>query len=122
MGQAWRQRVQEPQFFLEGKVGFEFEVRHNLAEEDPGAVAGGEDVGVLAEPAHAGSLGGCPVKHGPVVHVPAGVDVTAEPLGETPDVELEAFLHHLVVVVAPGVAGHTAFEGSGGAAGGEVVA
>ena len=43
-------------------------------------------------------------------------------LGEAADVELEAFFHQLVVVVAPGVAGDAAFEVAGFAVGGEVVA
>ena len=62
-----------------------------------------QDVGVLAEPADAGALGGGAVVHGPVVdeyprpHRPAGG------IRERIDEPAEALLHDVMVVVAPRV-------------------
>ncbi len=57
MGQMSRQRVQEPQRSGVGRVGRELERGVDLAQEEPGAVAAGDQVGVLALPAEAGGLG-----------------------------------------------------------------
>ncbi len=63
-----------------------------------------------------------PIEHWPVVHVPAGLDLPAETLHQTANVELETLLYHPVIIVSPGVAGHPALQCMRLTLGGKVIA
>ena len=104
VGQASRQAVQLPHMSVRGVVGSELEVGHELAQEEPRPVLGMEQAGVLAPGPEAGRGGVGPLHDGPRVHVGA----TLERAGLRPQRARPAAAsmdaHHVVVVVAPGVA------------------
>ena len=87
---------------------FQFQVGYHLREEDPGAVRGRQDVGVLAEPSDAGTLGGGAVVHRPVVHEEAGVYRPADQFGQFAAESPQPRLDDVVIVAPPGVARHPA--------------
>ena len=104
---AGRAVVDAPHAFAailgERRVGLQLQVRDHVSQQDPGAKGRVQDVGVLAEPADSGALRRRAVVHGAVVDEDAGGNrpsaATGQALAELP----EPGLHHVVIVVAPGV-------------------
>ena len=111
VGQSSMQRTQLPHVLASGASGVSLQVGDHLAQEHPRAVRRREDVGVLAEPAQAGARGGGAVVHGAVVHEHAGAHLPSRQRRQRVGEAAQARLEQLVVVVAPGVAGHLAAKG-----------
>ena len=83
-------------------VGVERGCGHDLRQQNVGADAGDEQVGVLAEPAGATARGGSPVEHPAVVDVSLGF---VSVLPKHRDQRRHFFRQHLVVVATERVAG-----------------
>ena len=90
-----------------GLVGREIEVREDLRQQEPGTQPRVDEARVLADPAEPGLLGEHALLHGTVVHAGkrletrrAGTVRVGHPLHQ----RAQPRAHHLVVVVAPGVA------------------
>ena len=83
-------------------VGVERGRGHDLGQENVGADAGDEQVGVLAEPADATAGGGSPVQHPAMIHV--GLRLVSL-FFQHRDQRRHFFRQHLVVVATERVAG-----------------
>ena len=82
-------------------VGWKVQRGEHLAEEEPGAVVAGHQVGMLALPAHGRFRGQRFLQHRRGIHIDPGITgmSIAEPAGES----LQPLLHYVVIVAAPGI-------------------
>ena len=83
-------------------IGIQLQCRENFAQQQPGAEAGRDEIGMFADPAQPGLLRPCFFHDGPGVDVPARLSLWSQ-LTNARGQLFEPRAHHVMIILPPGI-------------------